>query len=219
MFYLFFPPVCVLLGRGKRLVAFLLIFVVLGPLGRTLLTHGNEVWKEYSYLGGMDAIALGCLTAIAISRMSIARSVIWLLSGLGMALVLFILGFSRQAEAWGLGRSGFDMTILAIGSCMVIAAAAQTRWKSPRIIFPLITLGRCSYEVYLTHMFVVFALFGLFKSAGLSLAAVPALFIAVILISGLLGELVARFYSEPMNRLIRQSGMARLGSAIRSDMT
>jgi hypothetical protein len=68
-------------------------------------------------------------------------------------------------------------------------------------------------------MFVVFALFGLFKSAGLSLAAVPALFIAVILISGLLGEWVARFYSEPMNRLIRQSGMARLGSVIRSDMT
>jgi len=165
----------------------------------------------------MDAIALGCLTAIAISRMTIARSVIWVLSGLGSVLVLFILGFSNQAEAWGLGRSGFDMTILAIGSCMVIAAAAQTRWKSPRVIFPLITLGQRSYEVYLTHMFVVFALFDLFKSGRLSLAAVPALFIAVILISGLLGEWVARFYSEPMNRLIRQSGMARLGSVSRSD--
>ena len=212
MFYLFFPLICRLLGRGTWLVAFLLIFVVLGPFGRTLFTHGNEVWREYSYLGGMDAIALGCLTAIAISRITIARRVIWVLSGLGAALVLFILGFSNQAQAWGLGRSGCDMTILAIGSCMVIAAAAQTRWKSPRVIFPLITLGQRSYEVYLTHMFVVFALFGLFKSAGLSLAAVPALFISVILISGVLGELVARFYSEPMNRLIRQSGMARLGS-------
>jgi peptidoglycan/LPS O-acetylase OafA/YrhL len=78
------------------------------------------------------------------------------------------------------------MTILAIGSYMVIAAAAQTRWRSPRVIFPLITLGQRSYEVYLTHMFVVFALFGLFKSAGLSLGAVPVLFISVILISGVL---------------------------------
>jgi peptidoglycan/LPS O-acetylase OafA/YrhL len=220
MFYLFFPPVCRLLGRGKWLVAFLLIFVVLGPFGRTLFTHGNEVWQEYSYLGGMDAIALGCLTAIAMSRITIARRVIWMLSGLGTALVLFILCFSRQAQAWGLGRSGIDMTISAIGSCMVIAAAAQTRWKSPRVIFPLITLGQRSYEVYLTHMFVVFALFGLFKSAGLSLAAVPVLFIGGILISGLLGELVARFYSEPMNRLIRHrfgDGPERLGSVIRSD--
>ena len=59
MFYLFFPPLCRLLGRGRRLwAAFLLILVVLGPLGRTALSHGNGIWQEYSYLGGMDAIAL-----------------------------------------------------------------------------------------------------------------------------------------------------------------
>jgi peptidoglycan/LPS O-acetylase OafA/YrhL len=219
MFYLFFPPVCWLLGRGKWLVAFLLILVVLGPFGRTALTFGNEVWHEYSYLGGMDAIALGCLTAIASSRTTIARRVIWVLAGLGTVLVLFILGLSKQAEAWGLERAGLDMTILALGSCMVIAAAAETRWKSPRVFLPLITLGRRSYEVYLTHMFVVFALFGLFKSAGRSPGAVPLLFIGVILISGLLGELVARFYSEPMNRRIRQrfgDGPDRLGSVVQT---
>jgi hypothetical protein len=68
-------------------------------------------------------------------------------------------------------------------------------------------------------MFVVFALFGLFKSAGLSLGAVPVLFVSVILISGLLGELIARFYSEPMNRRIRQllgDGPEKLGSVIQS---
>jgi len=220
MFYLFFPPVCWLLGRGKWLVAFLIMFVVLGPLGRTLLAHGNEVWQEYSYLGGTDAIALGCLTAIASSRIAITRTVTWLVGGLGSALVLFILCFSNQAQAWGLDQRGLDMTILAIGSCMVIAASAQTRWKSPRVMHPLITLGRRSYEVYLTHMFVVFALFGLFKSAGLSQGAVPVLFVSVILLSGLVGELVARFFAEPMNRLIRQrfgDGPETLGSAIRSD--
>jgi peptidoglycan/LPS O-acetylase OafA/YrhL len=213
MFYLFFPLVCWLLGRGKWLGAFLLVFVVLGPFGRTTLAHGNEVWQEYSYLGGMDAIALGCLTTIA-------RGVIWLLGGLGTLLSLFILGFSNEAQAWGLARNGLDMTILAIGSCMVIAATAQSRWQGPRVILPLIRLGRRSYEVYLTHMFVVFALFGLFKSAGLSLGALPVLFIGVILISGLFGELVARLYSEPMNRLIRRrfgDGPEKLGSVIHSD--
>jgi len=204
MFYLFFPLLCWLLGRGKWLVAFLLIFVVLGPFGRTMLAHGNEVWQEYSYLGGMDAIALGCLTAIAISRTTIPSRVIWAFSSLGTALVLFSLCFSNQAEAWGLTRTGLDMTILGAGTCMIIAAAAQTRWKSPPVLFPLINLGRRSYEVYLSHMFVVFALFALFKSAGQSLASIPVLFLSVILISGLLGEWVARFYSEPMNRQIRQ---------------
>ena len=64
MFYLFFPLICRVLGRGKLLVAALLLFVVLGPFARTVLAQGNELWQEYSYLGGMDAIALGCLTAI-----------------------------------------------------------------------------------------------------------------------------------------------------------
>jgi peptidoglycan/LPS O-acetylase OafA/YrhL len=219
MFYLFFPPVCRLLGRGRRLVAFLLLFVVLGPFGRTLFAHGNEVWQEYSYLGGMDAIALGCLTAIANSRTTLSRRAIWVLGALGMMAVVFSLGFSNEAGAWGLDRNGLDMTILAIGSCMIVAAAAQIRWKSPRVILPLITLGQRSYEVYLTHMFVVFALFGLFEPTEQSLAAVPVLFIGVILLSGVSGEMVARFYSEPMNRLIRRrfgDGPERLGSVVRA---
>jgi len=43
----------------------------------------------------------------------------------------------------------------------------------------------------------------------------PAVFIAVILIAALLGELVARFYSEPMNRWLRKrwgDGPEKLGS-------
>jgi peptidoglycan/LPS O-acetylase OafA/YrhL len=217
MFYLFFPALCWLLGRGKGLIALLLAFVALGPIARTILVHGNEVWREVSYLGGMDAIALGCLTAIAFSRTPASRVVLRTLTILGMAFVVFILGFSNQAEAWGLVRSGLDMTLLAAGTCMVIAAAAQTRWTGPRAAFPLVGLGQRSYEVYLTHMFVVFASFHLFQIAGAPLRAVPILFMAVILISGGLGELVARFYSEPMNRLLRNywgDGPARLGSAV-----
>ncbi|MFZ0479929.1 MAG: acyltransferase, partial [Terriglobales bacterium] len=64
IFYLFFPLFARLLTRGRSFIALLLSLVVLGPFARTVLAHGNEVWKEYSYLGGMDAIALGCLTAL-----------------------------------------------------------------------------------------------------------------------------------------------------------
>lgn len=66
-------------------------------------------------------------------------------------------------------------------------------------------------------MFVVFAFFQLFLAAGKPLGAVPALFIAVILTSGFLGEAVAHFYSEPMNRFLRSrwgDGPSRLGSVV-----
>jgi len=90
----------------------------------------------------------------------------------------------------------------------VIGAVAQSDWKGPRIISPLLKLGERSYEVYLTHMFVVFGAFGLFVRAGKPMWGVPVLFIGVIAAAGLLGEVVARVYSEPLNRLIRKRCMA-----------
>jgi peptidoglycan/LPS O-acetylase OafA/YrhL len=111
------------------------------------------------------------------------------------------------------------MTILAAGACMVIAAVAQTQWQAPRILTPLLQIGRCSYEVYLTHIFVVLGFFSLFVAANKPMKGVPALFVIVILIAGLLGELVARIYSEPINRWLRTrwgDGPRSLGSVIES---
>jgi peptidoglycan/LPS O-acetylase OafA/YrhL len=220
MFYLFFPVVCRFLGRGKLLIALLLGFVVLGPFGRTVLAHGNGVWKEYSYLGGMDAIALGCLTALVVSRIHFSRLKLWVLGCAGAILLIFSLCFSIRAYIWGLGRNGLNMTILALGTSMLIAMAAQTQWRSPRVLSPLLKLGQRSYEVYLTHIFVVFALFDLFLKAGKPIRGVPALFIAVIVIAGLLGEVVARFFSDPMNRLLRRrfgDSSDKLGSVLEAD--
>jgi peptidoglycan/LPS O-acetylase OafA/YrhL len=220
MFYLFFPLLCRFTGRGRMLTGILLVFVALGPFGRTLFAQG--LWKEYSYLGGMDAIAFGCLTAMVVSRTTFSRSLIRMLAGSGAAILIFILGFSRETYTRALDRTGLGMTILALGTCMIIAAAAQTDWKSPSALRPMLLLGQRSYEVYLTHMFVVFALFNLFVSRGKPMGAVPVLFIAVILIAGVLGEVVARFYSDPMNRLLRNrfgDGSDRLGSVTDNERT
>jgi peptidoglycan/LPS O-acetylase OafA/YrhL len=206
MFYLFFPLLCWLLGRGRLLVVVLSIFVVLGPFGRTLLTHGNPVWAEYSYLGGMDAIAMGCLTAIVLGRRAVSRWLLWLLGSTGAGLLVFTLGFSAQAFQWGLGRSGLYMTIVAAGTCMLIAVSAQTQWRSPYLVRSLRLLGARSYEVYLTHEFVVIGLSSAFIAVGAPLGAVPVLFVASIVVAGLLGELVGRYYSEPTNRWLRARG-------------
>jgi peptidoglycan/LPS O-acetylase OafA/YrhL len=121
----------------------------------------------------------------------------------GSALLIFILCFAAQPANMALERSGLDMTTLALGTCMLITAASQSNWKSPAILRPVAQLGQRSYEVYLTHMFVVFVFFHLFLLAGKPKFAVPLLFLAVIVVSALFGEIVARFYSEPLNHFIR----------------
>jgi peptidoglycan/LPS O-acetylase OafA/YrhL len=219
MFYIFFPLVCRTLTRAKLLIPLLLFFVVLGPIGRTVLSRGSEVWQEYSYLGGMDAIAIGCLTAILLNTRRLSKRRAQIFAIFGAATLIVLLGCSTYVDRLGLGRSGLDMSLLALGSAILIAASAATQWRSPRILGPLLRIGRRSYEVYLTHMFVVFAFFGIFVSEGSPLHAVPMLFIAVIIVAGLLGELVARFYSEPMNRMLRGhwgDGPEKLGSVIES---
>jgi peptidoglycan/LPS O-acetylase OafA/YrhL len=203
MFYLFFPLACRLLGRTRWLVGFLVVFVLLGPFGRTVFTHGNETWQEYSYLGGMDAIALGCLTALVLDGRTLSRSVLRVLAATGSALLVLCLGFSIEAYRLGLDNAGLGMTWLALGTCMLLALAAQSRWQAPRLCAPLLAYGRRSYEIYLTHMFVVFAGFDLFVDRGQPLRLVPLLFVAVIVLAGIVGELVGRFYSEPANRWLR----------------
>jgi peptidoglycan/LPS O-acetylase OafA/YrhL len=200
-FYLAFPWVCRLFGRGKLLIALLLMFVVLGPFGRSVLTHGNPVWREYSYLGGMDAIAMGCLTAIALHERRLSRRRLQWLGGVGGVLLAFCL----------------YMTLVGIGASMLIAVAAQTGWRSPRALAPLLLAGQRSYEVYLTHLFLVVIGAALFVSAGKPMAGVPVLFLAVIAAAVLVGEVVARFYSEPMNRRLRRrwgDGVQSLGSVV-----
>jgi len=220
MFYLLFPLACRVLGRGRWLVPLLSTLVALGPFARTVFAHGNGVWKEYSYLGGMDAIALGCLTALVVSRRRFSRSVVLVFVGAGLSLLIFCLGFEPQVEMLGLERTGLSMTVLAIGTCMLIAAAVETKWRAPRMLSPLLAFGRRSYEVYLTHMFVVFACFDLFISAGKPMRLVPLLFVAAIVVSGVLGELVARWYSEPVNRWLRArfgDGPKTIGSVIEAE--
>ena len=203
MFYLFFPLLCRLLARGRLLTGLLCVFVVVGPFARMKAFNHNPVWREYSYLGGMDAIALGCLTALLVARVRFSRTALRVVGGLGVGVLVFSLGFSIQAYKWGLGRNGLNMTLLAVGTCLVMVAAAQSEWRARGLSGPLLLLGRRSYEVYLTHIFVVLGCFALFVSWGKGLRLVPALFVASIAGAGLLGELVGRFYSEPMNGWLR----------------
>jgi peptidoglycan/LPS O-acetylase OafA/YrhL len=74
---------------------------------------------------------------------------------------------------------------------------------------PVRWFGRNSYEVYLTHMLVLTPLAPLFAATGQAADLAPLWFLGLLLLSGLLGDVVARFYSEPLNRTTR----ARLAGA------
>jgi peptidoglycan/LPS O-acetylase OafA/YrhL len=218
MFYLFFPLLCFAMLRWRHglglFVAMLLAFVAMGPFARTMWTT-NGIWRDSSYLGGMDAIALGCLTALVTERRQRRANSARLLLGLQMlgALLLFWIAlwpswqWIRPAMRF-VGRAGLDGTVLPLGTCLVIFGSVLRNRTGRLWTVPLRWFGRHSYEVYMTHEFIV--VFGTALFVSLKRGPVWLCVAGMVLLTAPLGWLVARFFSEPMNRRLR--GAAPAGS-------
>ena len=218
MFYLFFPLICVALLRLRRgmplFIAFLLVFAAMGPFARTVWTT-NPIWQEKTYLGGMDGIALGCLCALGtdvLLRLSEERRKAWsirliALEVVGSAMILLIAVWPPWHWMRYVGRSGVDGTVLALGACLVMAGSVVRGRAGSWWTAPIRWFGRHSYEVYLTHEFVV--IWGTMLYVNLRRGPLSLWFLAILLLAAPLGWLVAKYFSEPMNRRLRGAGALR----------
>ncbi len=211
MFYVFFPVLCRTTRNLTAFIAVLSCFVAIGPFARTILTH-NSLWQDYGYLACMDGIALGCIAAVIVRTVS-ARSIILrprALAGLqlsGAALSIFIIAFRQTTWVLGLPKAGLNVTVLEFGTALMLIAM-QLRFESGAVrSYPVDAVlrwfGRNSYEVYLTHMLVVWPMMRIFYDLHQPINSAPLWFLAITALSGVLGYVVARFYSEPLNRRLR----------------
>jgi peptidoglycan/LPS O-acetylase OafA/YrhL len=204
VFYLFFPLLCRFIKIRSLLVAIFLVVVGIGPFARTVLTH-NSYWADNGYLSCMDSIALGCLTAILARSITLSNTYVWIARLTGAALMLLVVAAKPFAGSLGLYKMGLDATVLAFGTCLVILAISQTNSPGSKFTAPIRWYGRHSYEIYLTHMFLVFSFTRVFIALKLSLSWVLPIYFLTLLLSGFLGALIACYYSEPLNRKLREN--------------
>jgi peptidoglycan/LPS O-acetylase OafA/YrhL len=206
-FYVFFPLICKLVRRERLLVLVFGVFGILGPFARTVLSD-NEQWRDKGYLSCMDGIALGCLAAILAERAAFGSNARWWLRICGITLSLFVI-VCKSAVAWlGWYKLGLDDTMLSFGAALLLVGLDRIKRGAGaprRLTAPLRWLGRNSYEVYLTHMFVVFPVVALFYRWHQGLNIALLWFLAAAGLAGVVGYGVARFYSEPLNRRIRDA--------------
>jgi peptidoglycan/LPS O-acetylase OafA/YrhL len=203
-FYLGFPLACLLVRRTWVLVSMLVVLALSLPWTHAALAS-NEVWQEKAYLPGMAAIATGVLGALLASRWQPARRWAmraWIEAGcLGLAAIYFI-------EEW-LWPTLRDASLLLLTvSVMGILVGLQWRqgagaWRPWRGLDWLRSFGRLSYEIYLSHMFVVTALVRLFHAWGGDMRWGVLWYLPAVPLCWLLGEGVARVISLPSERWIR----------------
>jgi peptidoglycan/LPS O-acetylase OafA/YrhL len=229
VFYVFFPLLSALLRKPALLIALFSCFVIAGPFAR-VQTH-NELWADYGYLSCMDGIALGCLAAMLAAKVRVTHKLNLALRIVGAALCLLITIFRGTAARLALYKVGLDVTTLQLGAALLLIALQQSfaaratldqppllssnvRTRSAAMLRSLGSalfrstgflrwFGRNSYEVYLTHMLVVWPIVGLFFHFHQSLNTAVLWFVAITAFTGIAGDVLARSYSDPLNRRLR----------------
>lgn len=211
VFYLGFPLVC-LLVRDRRVLALLLLGLSLSlPLWLAAIVD-NEIWKEKAYLPGMAAIAAGVLAALVADRWRPRAAIVWSVGAIGAA------GLAATMLAmpwlWKWLKDGVMLLLTLSAACLVVAM----HWRADRRDSPaaprplpglpgmgwLRSMGRLSYEIYLSHMFVVFAVVTAYKAAGADVRSGWLWYLPAVALCWGLGWLVARFWSLPCERALKQ---------------
>jgi len=160
VFYAGFPLLCLVMPRRWLVAGLVVLALALMPL-RALVPPANEVWWEKAYLPGMSAIAWGVLTALAARRWQPSRRDARAMAWAGGFCLLMVC-------AWGdllhrhLFKSG--MYALCAGASLLLWAFLAHPPAPKRGLRALARMGRLSYELYLSHMWVVLATVALYRA-------------------------------------------------------
>lgn len=217
VFYLGFPLLCLLLRRRVLLVPALLVLALSLPWTRAAL-HGNEIWMEKAWLPGMAAIATGVLGALLADACRPPRRtavmLMWL-GGTGLAAVLLAGG-----SLWRLLHDGYMLVLTLSSLCLLLGChwREQGGRVSPLRGFGwLRAWGRLSYEIYLTHMFVVYAVVRLYRAWDGDPAHGWLWYPPALLACWLLGVVVDRGLSTPCERWLRRRLLGHRDAAAASE--
>ncbi|WP_266156712.1 acyltransferase family protein, partial [Dyella silvatica] len=203
VFYLGFPIVCLLTRRAWVLAPLLFAFALTLPWTRGAL-EANEIWQEKAYLPGMAAIATGVLGALLVAHWRAPRWAVHAFQWAGIIGLTAI--FTIEGLLWPWLGEGC-MLLLTFSTLSLLIACDQRQASGDSKPLPgfgwLRAWGRLSYEIYLTHMFIVFAIVRLYKANGSDVAYGFLWYLPALPLCWLLGAAMERWLSAPAERWLR----------------
>jgi peptidoglycan/LPS O-acetylase OafA/YrhL len=213
VFYLCFPWLCRLARREWVLAAAMGVLALSLPFTRRAV-HGNEIWLEKAYLPGMGGIAAGVLAAMLLHRIGRPPRP-WIFTAAGLAGMVAVL--TVEDVLWKRLQDG-TMLILTLSAASFLIGASQLRAARAAIPGLLRSWGRLTYEIYLTHMFVVFAVVHAFRAAGGEMGTGYLWYVPLLVFTWLVGAAVARWFSIPVERWLRARLLERAMPAMPSPL-
>ena len=215
VFYIGFPIICLLTRRTWILVPMLVVLALSLPYTHAL-NAGNEIWQEKAYLPGMAAIAMGVLGAIVAGRFDPPRRAIvtalCIAGAIGIASILLV-----EDILWDMLKDGCLLLLTFSTACLLIGLQWREQLDMSRPLRGfgwLRSFGQLSYEIYLTHMFVVFGAVRLWKDWGSDKPHGWMWYVPVVALCWLLGWIVAQWFSNPADSALRERLLVRRASPI-----
>ncbi|HEX7769962.1 MAG TPA: acyltransferase, partial [Dokdonella sp.] len=131
----------------------------------------------------------------------------------GLLLLLF-----AMRELWPLLHDGVMLVLTLSSACLVAALAWRPPARVPRGCGWLASFGRLSYEVYLSHMFVVYSLVALYRAVDGDPRHGWLWYLPAVGLSWLLGMIIARGLSQPLERRLRSAWAPIPAGAVRGEV-
>ena len=206
VFYLCFPLILLIMPSERWFVIVQMVFLIISPWARTQWYIGNDL-GDRNYLAYVDAIYIGCLACIISMRIKFSDLTSKICFVIGCLLIFIVLYFRGWLYRNGISKIGLNASLLSLGTGLLLIHFHRQE-KSHRLpgfgIKAFVAwLGKYSYEVYLTHMFIAIGIFEVYRGLNLSGVWLYWVYLLTIPLSGALGMLVARFFSQPANRWLR----------------
>jgi peptidoglycan/LPS O-acetylase OafA/YrhL len=209
LFYLLFPLACLLLRSWMMPVALVLIAFSM-PFSLESAAKVNDIWGEKAYLPGMAAIAFGVLGAQLHHRFRVssnfARALLWL------GIIAFIGLLLYRGMLWSTWKH-LVMLFYCLTCLVLVFACANlpTRGTEKRRLWLsrfFAHIGRLSYELYLTHMFVVLTATAVYRAYFPDqLYWAFAIYPIAVVICERLAYATQKWVGAPLGRRMMQSRM------------
>lgn len=201
IFYIAFPLLCVMLGRGKGLILFLMAVIAYAPYFRSLHFGEESGAYLYHYFSSFDGIAIGCLTALIAhhirTQIQVLKMMIALLSVLMIALYLY--APIKEVSTW-------SISVFALLTGLLIFCLAQQPYSESGSLLSkiMVWMGQRSYEMYLFHLIIL----GLIKVMYFPKETLPAeklMLLSIYFITVFMWSwAIEKYYSTPLNLKIRK---------------
>ncbi|ETC98579.1 acyltransferase [Asaia sp. SF2.1] len=205
VFYLAFPLICLSLGRSRTaLLICAALLALAAPYFEWQLRDATEIWQEKAYGPGMSAIATGVFAALVARRTLHPRYrlAVTMAGSAGIAgMALYLLQGGWCWSLFGLATPLFFNT--AIGLCVWAFARGWGAAYTGRHTRWLRRWGQDSYEIYLSHMFIVMPVVALTRLSGLDTGWAWLIYPPTLLAVFGLGRVISLGFSQPLDKRLR----------------